>query len=299
MAQGERWLIDAEALREELRQRYAAAARRAAEAMPSSSYGGLAKPAEPGAAATDATGSCSTITAGIYSAEEVQALPEGALQASLGCGNPTALAELRSGEVVLDLGSGGGADVLLSARRVGPTGFVYGLDMTDEMLALAEANRAAASVENVRFIKGTMEAIPLPDASVDVVISNCVINLAADKDAVLREAHRVLKPGGRFAVSDVVVLGELPAPVRQSMEAWAGCIAGALPAGEYLVKLRAAGFEAPAVQITRTYSPADLQEWAAGDEVGAGTACCWCCDLPDADSGALASAFIRATKPVP
>ncbi len=299
MAQGERWLIDAEALREELRQRYAAAARRAAEAMPSSSYCGLAKPAGPGAAATDATGSCSTITAGIYSAEEVQALPEGALQASLGCGNPTALAELRSGEVVLDLGSGGGADVLLSARRVGPTGFVYGLDMTDEMLALAEANRAAASVENVRFIKGTMEAIPLPDASVDVVISNCVINLAADKDAVLREAHRVLKPGGRFAVSDVVVLGELPAPVRQSMEAWAGCIAGALPAGEYLVKLRAAGFEAPAVQITRTYSPADLQEWAAGDEVGAGTACCWCCDLPDADSGALASAFIRATKPVP
>ncbi len=299
MAQGERWLIDAEALREELRQRYAAAARRAAEAMPSSSYCGLAKPAGPGAAATDATGSCSTITAGIYSAEEVQALPEGALRASLGCGNPTALAELRSGEVVLDLGSGGGADVLLSARCVGPTGFVYGLDMTDEMLALAEANRAAASVENVRFIKGTMEAIPLPDASVDVVISNCVINLAADKDAVLREAHRVLKPGGRFAVSDVVVLGELPAPVRQSMEAWAGCIAGALPAGEYLVKLRAVGFEAPAVQITRTYSPADLQEWAAGDEVGAGTACCWCCDLPDADSGALASAFIRATKPVP
>ncbi len=297
MAQGERRLIDAEALREEVRRRYAAAARRVAEAVPSSSCCGPAKPAEPSVAATDATGSCSTITAGIYSAEEAQALPEGALQASLGCGNPTALAELRSGEVVLDLGSGGGADVLLSARRVGPTGFVYGLDMTDEMLALAEANRAAAGVQNVRFIKGTMEAIPLPDASVDVVISNCVINLAADKDAVLREAHRVLKPGGRFAVSDVVVLGELPAPVRQSMEAWAGCIAGALPASEYLVKLRAAGFEAPAVQITRTYSPADLQEWVAGGEVEAGTACCWCCDLPAAGSGALASAFIRATKP--
>jgi arsenite methyltransferase len=294
MAQGERLAIDAEQLREEVRRRYAAAARRVAEATPS--RGGCG-PAEPGAAATDTTGSCRTITAGIYSAEETQTLPEGALRASLGCGNPTALAQLRPGEVVLDLGSGGGADVLLSARRVGPTGFAYGLDMTDEMLALAEANRAAAGVEHVRFLKGTIEAIPLPDASIDVIISNCVINLAADKDAVLREAYRVLKPGGRFAVTDVVVLGDLPAPVRQSLEAWAGCIAGALPAGEYLAKLRAAGFEAPEVQVIRTYGPADLQEWTAG-EVDTGAGCCTCCDLPAAGAGALASAFVRATKPV-
>jgi arsenite methyltransferase len=216
--------------------------------------------------------------------------------ASLGCGNPTALAELRPGETVLDLGSGGGIDVLLSAKRVGPTGFAYGLDMTDEMLALAERNRLEAGAENVRFLKGTIERIPLPDNTVDVLISNCVINLSADKDAVLREAFRVLKPGGRFAVSDVVVLKDLPASIRSSMEAWAGCVAGALHERDYRAKLAAAGFVDPEVQVTRTYGLADLQ----GDD-GEGS----CCGAPEtapaadlaAAEGALASAFVRATKP--
>ena len=215
--------------------------------------------------------------------------------ASLGCGNPTALAELRPGETVLDLGSGGGIDVLLSAKRVGPTGFAYGLDMTDEMLALAERNRREAGAENVRFLKGTIEQVPLPDASVDVLISNCVINLSADKDAVLREAFRVLRPGGRFAVSDVVVLKDLPESVRTSMESWAGCVAGALHERDYRAKLRAAGFAAPEVQVTRTYGLADLQD----DD---GESCCGGpSDAPAADlaaaEGALASAFVRATKP--
>jgi SAM-dependent methyltransferase len=214
--------------------------------------------------------------------------------ASLGCGNPTALAELRPGETVLDLGSGGGIDVLLSARRVGPTGFAYGLDMTDEMLALAERNRREAGAENVRFLKGTIEQIPLPDSTVDVVISNCVINLSADKGAVLREAFRVLKPGGRFAVSDIVVLKDLPATIRTSMESWAGCVAGALHERDYRARLAAAGFAAPEVQVTRTYSLADLQ----GD--GEGSCCAGPTEAPAEDlaaEGALASAFVRATKP--
>src|SRR5881296_1909953 len=192
----------------------------------------------------DATGtSCDPITSNLYDASQMQQVPGEALQASLGCGNPTALAKLNPGEVVLDLGSGGGIDVLLSAKRVGPTGKAYGLDMTDEMLALAEENRRKAGVSNVEFLKGQIEAIPLPDNSVDVVISNCVINPSADKDRVLREAFRVLKPGGRFAVSDVVTRGEMPPEIRKSVLLWVGCIAGALDENEYRTKLAAAGFE--------------------------------------------------------
>ncbi len=282
---------DPEALRAGVRERYAAAARRATEAGRATCCG------PENLAAAEAAGD--PITADLYSPDEAAALPEEAVLASLGCGNPTALAELRPGETVLDLGSGGGIDVLLSARRVGPTGFAYGLDMTDEMLALAEANRVKAGVQNVRFLKGTIEQVPLPDNSVDVLISNCVINLSADKDAVLREAFRVLKPGGRFAVSDVVVLKDLPEAVRTSMEAWAGCVAGALHERDYRAKLRAAGFAAPEVQVTRTYGLADL----AGNDDAAGDGSC--CGAPEgspnrdlaAAEGALVSAFIRATKP--
>src|SRR5881296_1416087 len=191
---------------------------------------------------TDELG-CNPITSDLYNASQVQQIPEEALLASLGCGNPTALAKLNPGEVVLDLGSGGGIDVLLSARRVGPTGKAYGLDMTDEMLALARENQRKAGVENAEFLKGQIENVPLPDNSVDVIISNCVINLSADKDRVLKEAFRVLKPGGRFAVSDVVVRGEVPAAIRKSVELWIGCIAGALEESEYREKLARAGFE--------------------------------------------------------
>jgi SAM-dependent methyltransferase len=210
--------------------------------------------------------------------------------ASLGCGNPTALAELKPGEVVLDLGSGGGIDVLLSAKRVGPTGKAYGLDMTDEMLALARENQKRAGASNVEFLKGTIESIPLPDNSVDVIISNCVINLSSDKDAVLREAYRVLKPGGRFAVSDVIVRGEVPAAVRRNMELWVGCIAGALEEGEYAAKLRAAGFESVDVEPWRVYHVDDARAFLteSGVDVEALT--------PQVD-GKFASAFIRATKP--
>jgi SAM-dependent methyltransferase len=285
---------DAETLRERVRERYGAAARRVTQSAGRASCCGPDESAE--------TSSSDVITANLYSAAEAAALPEEAVLASLGCGNPTALAELHPGEVVLDLGSGGGIDVLLSAKRVGPTGFAYGLDMTDDMLALAEANKAKAGAENVRFLKGTIEQIPLPDASVDVLISNCVINLSADKDAVLREAFRVLKPGGRFAVSDVVVLQELPESVRTSMESWAGCVAGALHERDYRTKLAAAGFAAPEVQVTRTYGLADLDGDAdgggscCGPETEAETAGASDQDLAAAE-GALGSAFIRATKP--
>src|SRR5438132_11229539 len=193
------------------------------------------------------------VSGNLYDAAETAALPEGAVRASLGCGNPTALAELHAGEVVLDLGSGGGIDVLLSAQRVGPTGKAYGLDMTDEMLALARENQQTAGASNVEFLKGTIEHIPLPDSSVDVIISNCVINLSSDKDAVLREAFRVLRPGGRFAVSDVIVRGEVPADVRHSMELWVGCIAGALEETEYVSKLREAGFQEIEIEPWRIY----------------------------------------------
>jgi ubiquinone/menaquinone biosynthesis C-methylase UbiE len=228
-------------------------------------------------------------------------VPQTAISASLGCGNPTALAQLHPGEKVLDLGSGGGIDVLLSAKRVGPTGFAYGLDMTDEMLALAEKNKAEAGAENVTFLKGHIEDIPLPDNTVDVVISNCVINLSSDKGQVLREAYRVLTPGGRFAVSDVVAQGELPADLRQDMEAWVGCIAGALEEGEYRRLLSDAGFADIDIETTRVYDPRELAE-----SLGSDASCCGG-SSPDWDESAFArfdasggrviSAFVRARKP--
>ena len=229
------------------------------------------------------------ITSNLYATGETAELPVEAVAASLGCGNPTALAELAPGETVLDLGSGGGIDVLLSARRVGPTGMVYGLDMTDEMLALARQNQRKAGVGNVEFLKGEIESIPLPDGSVDVVISNCVINLSADKDRVLAEAFRVLKPGGRFAVSDVVVRGAVPPAIRRSVELWIGCVAGALEEREYREKLARAGFEAIDVEPTRVYRVEDAREFLAGSGIDAALAA-------DGD-GKFMSAFVRARKP--
>jgi len=230
------------------------------------------------------------ITSNLYSASETACVPAEAVAGSLGCGNPTALAELRPGETVLDLGSGGGIDVLLSARRVGPTGTAYGLDMTDEMLALARENQKKAGVDNVEFLKGEIEAIPLPDASVDVIISNCVINLSADKDRVLAEAFRVLRPGGRFAVSDVVVRGAVPAQIRRSIELWIGCVAGALEEDEYRAKLAKAGFEGIDVEPTRIYRVEDAHEFLAGAGLDAAAI------APEVD-GKFMSAFVRARKP--
>jgi arsenite methyltransferase len=233
------------------------------------------------------------ITSELYSSAELGELPITAALASLGCGNPTALAELRPGERVLDLGSGGGIDVLLSARRVGPTGFVYGLDMTDAMLELAERNRIEADIENVRFLKGVIEAIPLPDNAVDVVISNCVINLSADKGQVLREAYHVLSPGGRFAVSDIVFLGQFPQVIRSDLEAWAGCIAGALEEETYRRLLAEAGFINIEIEVTRRYSMQDVAESGASASISL---------LSESEraevDGKFVSAFIRAQKPV-
>ena len=233
---------------------------------------------------------CDPITTNLYNEAEKSGLPASAVLASLGCGNPTALIELKPGETVLDLGSGGGIDVLLSARRVGPTGKAYGLDMTDDMLALARENQRQAGVENVEFLKGEIEKIPLPDISVDVVISNCVINLSADKDRVLREAFRVLKPGGRFAVSDIVVRGEVPDEVRQSMLLWVGCVAGALEEKEYVSKLTQAGFARISVEPTRVHSIEDARHFLveAGIDVDA---------IAPLIENKFMSAFIRATKP--
>jgi arsenite methyltransferase len=214
-----------------------------------------------GANAGVRTGQADPISSNLYGETQAAGLPKEALLASLGCGNPTALAELRPGEIVLDLGSGGGIDVLLSARRVGPNGKAYGLDMTDEMLALAEENKCKSGLTNVEFLKGEIENIPLPDNSVDVIISNCVINLSADKDRVLREAFRVLKPGGRFAVSDIVTRGEIPADVRRNVELWVGCIAGALDEAEYLGKLRAAGFCDATIEPTRVYQVEEARDF--------------------------------------
>ena len=241
--------------------------------------------------ATAASGlSCDPITSNLYDSSQAGQVPEEAMLASLGCGNPTALAKLNAGEVVLDLGSGGGVDVLLSARRVGPTGKVYGLDMTDEMLALANQNKQKTGVENVEFLKGEIELIPLPDSSVDVIISNCVINLSADKDRVLREAFRVLKAGGRFAVSDVVTRGELAPEIRQSVLLWVGCVAGALGDDEYRSKLSAAGFEQIDIEPTRIYRAEDAREFlsAAGIDVDA---------IAAQVDGSFMSAFVRAVKP--
>jgi arsenite methyltransferase len=233
---------------------------------------------------------CDPISSNLYDVSETAGLPQTAVSASLGCGNPTALAQLNAGELVLDLGSGGGIDVLLSAKRVGPTGKAYGLDMTDEMLALARENQCKAGVENAEFLKGEIENVPLPENSVDVVISNCVINLSADKDRVLREAFRVLRPGGRFAVSDVVVRGPVPANIRRNVELWVGCVAGALDESEYRAKLGAAGFAEVEIEPTRVYTIEDARHFlsAKGIDVEA---------IAPHVEGKFASAFIRAKKP--
>jgi SAM-dependent methyltransferase len=290
-----------EAMREAVRQRYAAAATRVAQdhaltesALPILNVSGCCSTTDAGCGCGTSSNTTSVITSNLCAIDEVADLPPAAVLASLGCGNPTALAELRPGETVLDLGSGGGLDVLLSARRVGPTGFAYGLDMTDEMLALARRTAAERGVTNVRFLKGEIEHIPLPDASVDVVISNCVINLSADKAQVLREAGRVLKPGGRFAVSDVVVQGELPAELRQTMELWAGCIAGALEERTYRQFLADAGFADIGVEVTRVYAAQDLAaSQCCGDSLASERSFA---ELA-ASGGRLVSAFVRATKP--
>jgi 2-polyprenyl-3-methyl-5-hydroxy-6-metoxy-1,4-benzoquinol methylase len=263
-----------DAIKEAVREKYSQAALRAG----GSCCGGGAR------AGTD------PITSNLYAEQETGELPEAAVLASLGCGNPTALAQLKPGETVLDLGSGGGIDVLLSARRVGATGKAYGLDMTDEMLALARENQRKAGADNVEFLKGDIEAIPLPDGSVDVIISNCVINLSGDKDRVLREAFRVLKPGGRFAVSDVVTRGAVPDALRRDMLLWVGCIAGALEEDEYRGKLMSAGFEAIGIEPTRVYRVEDAREFLSGKGIDVDAI------APSVD-GKFMSAFIRAVKP--
>jgi 2-polyprenyl-3-methyl-5-hydroxy-6-metoxy-1,4-benzoquinol methylase len=267
-------------VKEVVKQRYGEAATRVAQGATNSCCGG----------APGGLGGSDPITANLYDAVQSGEVPEKALLASLGCGNPTALAELKAGETVLDLGSGGGIDVLLSARRVGPTGMAYGLDMTDAMLALAQENKRKSGLTNVHFLKGEIEHIPLPDNSVDVIISNCVINLAADKDRVLKEAFRVLKPGGRFAVSDVVVRGEVPPVIRRSVELWVGCVAGALSDTDYLAKLAAAGFEQAGIEVTRVYSVADAAEFLAVQNIDIQRV------AQDVD-GKFVSGFVRAVKP--
>jgi arsenite methyltransferase len=235
-------------------------------------------------------GCADPITSNLYDSGQTDEIPQEALLASLGCGNPTALARLSPGEIVLDLGSGGGIDVLLSAKRVGPTGKAYGLDMTDEMLALARENQRKAGIHNAEFLKGEIENIPLPENSVDVIISNCVINLSADKDRVLREALRVLKPGGRLAVSDVVVQGVVPPDIRRSVELWAGCVAGALEESEYRTKLEAAGFEAVEIEPTRVYRMEDARQFLQGSGIDAEA-------IASQVDGKFMSAFVRARKP--
>lgn len=275
---------DGNEIRDIVKQKYGEAARVAMKGKGTSCCG---------PASCCAPGGKDVITSDLYSAEEAAELPETAVLASLGCGNPTALAELSPGEVVLDLGSGGGIDVLLSAKRVGPTGFAYGVDMTDDMLALAEKNRREAGAENVKFLKGHIEEIPLPDNSVDVILSNCVINLSSDKDRVLREAFRVLKPGGRLAVSDVVVEGELPDALRKDMEAYVGCVAGALNHDEYLRKLERAGFVSAAIEPTRRYRFDDLE----GGACGSGAVAALSPEERVRLDGKIMGAFIRARKP--
>jgi arsenite methyltransferase len=266
-------------VRDAVRERYASAVTAVLNREPASCCGGSA-------AESSCCGSSSVVSPiviGNYTPGDTAGLPEEAVLASFGCGNPVALAKLEPGQTVLDLGSGGGIDVLLSAKRVGPNGFVYGLDMTDEMLALAERNRVEAGIDNVRFLKGEIESIPLPDGAVDVIISNCVINLSADKDAVLSEANRVLRPGGWFAVSDIVIQGELTAELRSDMDAWAGCVAGALEEQDYLRRLSAAGFVDASVEVTRTHDLAEIGCCAGSGE--------------SEGNGNVVSAFIRARKP--
>lgn len=280
-------------VREQVRERYATAAVRAAAGAPNREVLAV----EDGCCGVSPTACCESAStdttafgSALYDSDEQSVLPAQALAASLGCGNPTAVSELRPGETVLDLGSGGGIDVLLSARRVGPTGFAYGVDMTDEMLALAQANREKAGVTNVAFLKGRIEEIPLPANTVDVVISNCVINLSADKDRVLREAFRVLKPGGRFAVSDVVTRGEVPDKVRENMLLWVGCIAGALQDYQYVAKLTRAGFDNVDIEPTRVYNIEDARTFLSGQGVDVDA-------IAPQVEGKFMSAFIRASKP--
>lgn len=272
-------------LKETVREKYGEAARRVATGASGSCCGG--SNCCGGSAASEGA---NPITSNLYDASQTDTLPSTAVLASLGCGNPTALAELAPGETVLDLGSGGGIDVLLSARRVGPTGKAYGLDMTDDMLALARDNQRKAGVTNVEFLKGEIEHIPLPDDTVDVIISNCVINLSADKDQVLKEAFRVLKPGGRFAVSDVVTRGEVPKKIRDDVLLWVGCIAGALEDTEYRLKLAAAGFEQIAIEPTRIYDVEDAREFLDAKDIDIDAL------APQVD-GKFMSAFVRARKP--
>jgi len=270
-----------ENIKDTVREKYGEAAKRISSGKGSACCG-----TSPGSA----EGCCDPITSNLYGESDASVVPEAALQASLGCGNPTALAKLQPGETVLDLGSGGGIDVLLSARRVGPEGKAFGLDMTDEMLALAEENKRKSGLTNVEFLKGEIENIPLPDNSVNVIVSNCVINLSGDKDRVLREAFRVLKPGGRFAISDVVTRGVVPAEIRKSMELWVGCVAGALSDTDYRQKLAAAGFEAIEIEETRVYDAKDAHEFlrAAGVDADA---------IAPKVEDKFISAFVRARKP--
>lgn len=268
-----------ETLKEVVKEKYGEAARRVAAGQGNSCCGAAA-------CGTD----IDPITRDLYEHSETSMLPEEAVKASLGCGNPTALAQLNPGETVLDLGSGGGIDVLLSARRVGPTGKAYGLDMTDDMLALARENQKKSGLTNVEFLKGEIENIPLPDNSVDVIISNCVINLSGDKDRVLREAYRVLKPGGRFAVSDVVVRGQVPDEIRRSMLLWVGCIAGALGDEEYVARLSAAGFEQVEIEPTRIYGIEDARTVLSGQGINVDA-------IVSQVDGKFMSAFVRAVKP--
>jgi len=272
--------MDNENIEEVVRDKYAQAALRAASGKSSCC----------GTSPASING-CDPITAKLYAENETSTIPEEALRASLGCGNPTALAKLQPGETVLDLGSGGGIDVLLSAKRVGPTGKAYGLDMTDEMLALAEENKLKSGLKNVEFLKGEMENIPLPADTVDVIVSNCVINLSGDKDRVLREAFRVLKPGGRFAISDVVVRGEVPGDIRKSMELWVGCVAGALSEREYREKLAAAGFESVDIEVTRVYTINDAREFLRSSGINGDT-------IASQVQDKFVSAFVGAVKPL-
>lgn len=273
--------MSSENIREIVKEKYGDAAKRVASGQGSACCG--TSPAS-------AMNGCDPITSNLYPEADAGAVPEAALQASLGCGNPTLLAKLQPGETVLDLGSGGGIDVLLSARRVGPAGKAFGLDMTDEMLALAEENRRKSGLTNVEFLKGEIENIPLPENTVDVIVSNCVINLSSDKDRVLEEAFRVLKPGGRLAISDVVVRGDVPQEIRHNMELWVGCVAGALSEDDYREKLQAAGFEAIEIEPTRIYNIEDAREFlgAAGLDVST---------IASQVEGKFISAFVRARKP--
>jgi arsenite methyltransferase len=269
-------------IRSVVKEKYGQAARRVAQGTVSTC----------GCGCSSVPGTVDPITVDLYDSTQTEGLPAEAVLASLGCGNPTALAKLNPGDVVLDLGSGGGIDVLLSARRVGPTGKAYGLDMTDEMLDLARENQRRTGVENVEFLEGEIERIPLPDSSVDVIISNCVINLSADKDKVLAEAFRVLKPGGRFAVSDVVVRGEIPPEIRRSVELWVGCLSGALDEADYVARLRRSGFEDVSIEPTRVYQADDAREFLSGHGFDVDR-------IAPLVDGRFFSGFIRARKPAP